>query len=59
MAKGDSEIHLEAYKEKLERELRNQEYRLRIVRFNSLSFQDHCNAGLENNPHGFCSLKVR
>lgn len=58
-AKGDSEIQLEAYKEKLERELRNQEYRLRIVRFNSLSFQDHCNAGLENNPHGFCSLKVR
>jgi len=58
-AKGDSEIQLEAYKEKLERELRNQEYRLRIVRFNSLSYQDHCNAGLENNPRGFCSLKVR
>lgn len=32
MAKGDSEIHLEAYKEKLERELRNQEYRLRILK---------------------------
>ncbi|KAI9379580.1 hypothetical protein POPTR_017G116700v4 [Populus trichocarpa] len=31
-AKGDSEIQLEAYKEKLERELRNQEYRLRILK---------------------------
>ncbi|KAJ6369682.1 hypothetical protein OIU76_028018 [Salix suchowensis] len=31
-AKEDSEIQLEAYKEKLERELRNQEYRLRILK---------------------------
>ncbi|XP_011021270.1 PREDICTED: chloroplastic group IIA intron splicing facilitator CRS1, chloroplastic [Populus euphratica] len=31
-AKGDSEIQLEAYKEKLERELRNQEYRLCILK---------------------------
>ncbi|KAL9381241.1 hypothetical protein Peur_026898 [Populus x canadensis] len=31
-AKADSEIQLEAYKEKLERELRNQEYRLRILK---------------------------
>lgn len=31
-AKGDSEIQLEAYKEKLESELRNQEYRLRILK---------------------------
>ncbi|KAJ6684348.1 CHLOROPLASTIC GROUP IIA INTRON SPLICING FACILITATOR CRS1 CHLOROPLASTIC [Salix viminalis] len=30
--KEDSEIQLEAYKEKLERELRNQEYRLRILK---------------------------